>query len=161
MATITEETPSQSHHVQQKATRKVAVSESTTSIVIREEPIPRPAGSQILIKLEASGVCATDLHLVRRSIPYLQPTVDVCGHEGIGRIVELGPDADTQKWRVGERVSHRWIYGVCRECEMCTGGNEQLCEKRKLSGKDVDGCWAGKSATSVYAARKYTHKIHH
>lgn len=126
------------------AVRKVAITDLQGKTVIKQEPIPHPTNNQILIKLEASGVCATDLHLVKRSIPYLQPTVSICGHEGIGRIVEIGPGVDAQKWKVGDRVSHRWIYRVCKQCEMCQNGSEQLCEKRALSGKDVDGCWAGK-----------------
>lgn len=123
--------------------RQVAITDPNGQIVIHQEPIPQPTGTQILLRIEASGVCATDLHLVRRSIPYLQPTVNICGHEGIGRIVKIGDRVDSDKWKVGDRVSHRWIYRVCKQCEMCVKGNEQLCEKRALSGKDVDGCWAG------------------
>lgn len=132
------------HQVQHQTIRKVAITDANGNTTIKEELMPQPADFQVLIKVEASGVCATDLHLVRRSIPYLQPTVNIHGHEGIGRIVELGSLVDSKKWKIGERVSHRWIYRVCQQCEMCQNGVEQLCEKRALSGKDVDGCWAGK-----------------
>jgi alcohol dehydrogenase, propanol-preferring len=131
-------------------TRKVAVvakPNSPQSIIISDRPIAKPTGTQILIKIEASGVCATDLHLVRRSMPYLQPEggIDVCGHEGVGRIVELGPDVDATKgWSVGQRVAHRWVWSWCGECEICKGGNEQLCDERRQSGVHVEGCWAGR-----------------
>ncbi|KAL1969454.1 hypothetical protein VTN77DRAFT_8892 [Rasamsonia byssochlamydoides] len=124
--------------------RQVAISDTPHRIIVHHEPLPQPTGTQVLVRLEASGVCATDLHLVRRSIPYLMPKADVrvCGHEGIGRIVQLGPDVDSTKWKVGDRVAQRWIYRVCRECEPCRSGQEQLCERRVVSGKDVGGCWA-------------------
>lgn len=135
------------------STRTVAITESEHKITIKtDDPIPTATGKQVLIKIEASGICATDLHLVRRSIPYLTRTVDICGHEGVGRIVQLGPHTDSQKWKVGDRVSHRWIYRVCGQCEMCQGDHEQLCEKRVLSGKDVDGCWAGESEVRRWVA---------
>ncbi|KXL47433.1 MAG: hypothetical protein FE78DRAFT_537116 [Acidomyces sp. 'richmondensis'] len=121
---------------------QVAVCVDTHHIVIQQRPSPEPHGTEVLIQMEAAGICATDLHLMRRSIPYLQPQVNVCGHEGIGRIIGLGSEVDGSKWKLGDRVAHRWVYQVCGLCEMCRGGNEQLCNKRKLSGKDVDGCWA-------------------
>ncbi|EHA21652.1 alcohol dehydrogenase [Aspergillus niger ATCC 1015] len=103
--------------------------------------MPTPSGSEVVVKIQATGICATDLHLVRRTIPYLQRKVDVCGHEGVGHIVAVGPDVDTSKWHMGDRVAHRWVFDVCLNCDMCQGGNEQLCDSRKLSGKDVEGCW--------------------
>ncbi|KAL7625200.1 hypothetical protein AAE478_004415 [Parahypoxylon ruwenzoriense] len=121
---------------------KVVVTKGTHELAVEERPTPEPTGSQILIQIEAAGICATDLHLIRRSIPYLQSKVDICGHEGIGRIVQLGSDVDSTQWKVGDRVAHRWIYRWCGQCEMCKDGNEQLCDRRELSGKDVDGCWA-------------------
>ncbi|RDK38309.1 GroES-like protein [Aspergillus phoenicis ATCC 13157] len=123
------------------ATRKVAVCIDTHHIELEERPMPTPSGSEVVVKIQATGICATDLHLVRRTIPYLQRKVDVCGHEGVGHIVAVGPDVDTSKWHMGDRVAHRWIFDVCLNCDMCQGGNEQLCDSRKLSGKDVEGCW--------------------
>ncbi|KAL3260910.1 hypothetical protein ABHI18_004182 [Aspergillus niger] len=123
------------------ATRKVAVCIDTQHIELEERPMPTPGGWEVVVKIQATGICATDLHLVRRTIPYLQRKVDVCGHEGVGHIVAVGPDVDTSKWHMGDRVAHRWIFDVCLNCDMCQGGNEQLCDSRKLSGKDVEGCW--------------------
>lgn len=103
-----------------EAVRQVAITDLQGKTVIKQEPIPHPTNNQILIKLEASGVCATDLHLVKRSIPYLQPTVNICGHEGIGRIVEIGPNVDGQKWKVGYRVSHDG-FTVSASSARCVG----------------------------------------
>lgn len=89
------------------ATRKVAVCIDIQHIKVEERPLPTPNDSEVVVLIEATGICATDLHLVRRSIPYLQRKVDVCGHEGVGRIVAVGPDVDTSEWRLGDRVAHR------------------------------------------------------
>ena len=130
-------------HVNIPFTHKVAVCLDTKHIVIEERATPTPRGSEVLLQIEAADICATDLHLVRRSIPYLQRKVNVCGHEGTGRIVAVGPEVNATQWKIGSRVAHRWIDDVCTECEMCQGDNEQLCDSRKLSGKDVEGCWGG------------------
>lgn len=122
---------------------KVVLTRGTHDLVVVERETPQPEGSQILIRIEATGVCATDLHLIRKSIPYLQPKVDICGHEGVGRVVRLGPGVDSTTWKINDRVAHRWIYRWCGDCEGCQDGNEQFCDRRHLSGKDVDGCWAG------------------
>ncbi|GAD98038.1 hypothetical protein ANI_1_1334144 [Paecilomyces variotii No. 5] len=124
------------------ATRKVAVTTSPPTVSITSLPIPQPAGTEVLLQIEATGICATDLHIVQRSLSYFQPKVDIHGHEGIGRIVALGPDVDASKWKIGDKVAHRWIYRWCKECEPCRAGLEQFCDKRQLSGLQVEGCWA-------------------
>lgn len=124
-------------------TSKVLKGDGGTSITLENRQTPSPTGTQVLLKIEASGVCATDLHLVRKALPHLKPKVDIQGHEGIGRIMKVGPDVDGSKWKVGDLVAHRWLWSVCQQCELCQGGNEQLCDERKLSGMHVDGCWAG------------------
>lgn len=110
-------------------------------ITVEERPTPVPLSRQVLVELHASGVCATDLHLSNRSIPLLRPSVSVGGHEGVGVIASLGPDVDTSVWKIGDRVGVRWLYNVCRTCEACRTGYENLCPHRRLTGKDVEGCF--------------------
>ncbi|KIX07985.1 uncharacterized protein Z518_02639 [Rhinocladiella mackenziei CBS 650.93] len=124
----------------------------TISKAQRSTPVPR--STQVLVRVNYSGVCASDLHLSRRDLPYLQPTVSIAGHEGTGRIVSLGPDVDANVWKIGDRVAVRWLHKVCRECEMCTTGYENLCPNRQVSGKDVEGCFAQYAlADSEYLVR--------
>ncbi|PSS27065.1 hypothetical protein M430DRAFT_94465 [Amorphotheca resinae ATCC 22711] len=110
------------------------------STTLRETPTP--TSSQVLVKVKYTGVCASDLHLARRDLPYLQPSVSIGGHEGTGTIVSLGPDADSEVWQVGDRVAVRWLHKVCKLCEPCTTGHENLCPNRKITGKDIEGCFA-------------------
>lgn len=114
----------------------------TLSISVQSRPTPVPKGAQVLIRLSSSGLCAADLHLARRHLPYLLPTVRVFGHEGAGTIASLGPDAEPSRWKVGDHVGIRWLHSVCASCEQCTTGYENLCTKRLITGKDVEGAFA-------------------
>ena len=111
-------------------------------VSIKSRPTPIPTSSQVLVKINCTGVCASDLHLARRNLPYLQPTVAIGGHEGTGTIAALGPEVNSGKWHIGDRVAVRWLHQVCKQCEPCTTGHENLCPNRKISGKDVEGCFA-------------------
>lgn len=131
--------------IQDKKTKAISVSQRQT---------PVPVGTQVLVKLHYSGVCATDLHLARGTVHYLQPKVSVGGHEGTGLIAMLGPDVDGTEWHIGDRVAVRWVHVVCGKCEVCTTGYENLCPDRKLAGKDVEGTFAEYAiADSAYMVR--------
>ncbi len=83
----------------------------------------------MLVRVACTGVCAADLHLARRQLAYLQPTVDVFGHEGAGTVAAVGPSVGG-RWRVGERVGIRWLHHVCGTCEACRAGHENVCPRR-------------------------------
>ncbi|KAK5231417.1 hypothetical protein LTR99_000266 [Exophiala xenobiotica] len=124
-----------------------AVQDGNTKIIsTTQRNTPVPKSTQVLVKVNYTGVCASDLHLSRRDLPYLQPTVSIAGHEG--------PDVDSTTWKLGDRVAVRWLHKVCLQCEMCTTGYENLCPNRKISGKDVEGCFAQYAlADSEYLVR--------
>lgn len=134
---------------------QAAVQDPKTKVIsVQSRPTPTPIATQVLVKVDCTGVCASDLHLVRRDLPYLQATVSIAGHEGVGRIAALGPEVDGSKWHLGDRVAVRWLHRVCKECEACTTGYENLCPNRKISGKDVEGCFAEYAlADSTYLCR--------
>ena len=136
-------------------TTKAAIQDPETKVIsVQSRPTPTPTATQVLVKVDCTGVCASDLHLARRDLPYLQATVPIAGHEGVGRIAALGPEVDGSKWHVGDRVAIRWLHKVCKECEACTTGYENLCPNRKISGKDVEGCFAEYAlADSTYLCR--------
>ena len=128
---------------------RAAVNKTTHDVVVEERPIRPLSGTQVLVKMEATGICASDLHLTRKLNPYLIPSVDIGGHEGVGRIAALGPDADRSQWKEGDRVAVRWLYYVCQKCELCRGGLEALCDQRVLGSVNVEGCWGGESVIIV------------
>lgn len=102
-----------------------------------ERPTPRPA--EILIKVEACGVCRTDLHLVDGEIPTPKLPL-VPGHEIVGRVVERG--AGAERFEIGERVGVPWLAWTCGECAQCLAGRENLCVRAVFTGQGRDGGYA-------------------
>jgi 2-desacetyl-2-hydroxyethyl bacteriochlorophyllide A dehydrogenase len=83
---------------------------------IRDVPEPRPAEGQVLIQVEASGMCGTDLHVHHGRLPIVRPPF-VLGHEPVGRIVEVG--AGVTALRAGDRVGVSWMQKGCGRCRAC------------------------------------------
>ncbi|EAU38238.1 conserved hypothetical protein [Aspergillus terreus NIH2624] len=104
-------------------------------IEIRSDyPVPSPAEGEVLVKLEFSGVCHSDVHSVRGETPML---TDVAGHEGVGRVVKVGSGIDEEDW-LGKRVGIRWLYSSCLDCEICAVNNT-ACPNQKNAGANVPG----------------------
>ena len=109
------------------------------------EDLPRPSvdREEVLIQVEACGVCHSDLHVADGDWPQLASITKfplILGHEIAGRVVEQG--SAVRELRVGDRVGLGWIYWTCGECEFCREGNENLCARQKITGVTVDGGFA-------------------
>ncbi|PWY72025.1 alcohol dehydrogenase [Aspergillus eucalypticola CBS 122712] len=102
--------------------------------IINDRSIPVPTEGEVLVKLEYSGVCHSDVHSVRGETPML---TDVAGHEGVGKVVKVGSGLDEQTW-MGRRVGIRWLYSSCLECEICAINNT-ACPYQKNAGANVPG----------------------
>ncbi|GLB15854.1 hypothetical protein AtubIFM61612_005686 [Aspergillus tubingensis] len=102
--------------------------------IINDRSIPVPTEGEVLVKLEYSGVCHSDVHSVRGETPML---TDVAGHEGVGKVVKVGGGLDEQTW-MGRRVGIRWLYSSCLECEICAINNT-ACPYQKNAGANVPG----------------------
>ena len=87
-------------------------------------PDPRPGDGQVLIKIEASGMCYTDIHCHHGHLPVELPKV--LGHEPVGKIVELGPGVTG--FKVGDRVGVSWMQKGCGRCKFCQEKREKYCE---------------------------------
>jgi alcohol dehydrogenase, propanol-preferring len=109
-------------------------------LVIEERPVPTPAAAQVLVRLEASGLCHTDIHAAQGDWPVQPVPPIVPGHEGVGRIEAVGDGVSPG--RVGERVAIPWLHVACGTCEFCVAGWETLCLEQKNTGYSVDGCYA-------------------
>ena len=100
---------------------------------------PAPGPGQILVKVDACGVCRTDLHVVDGELPHARSPV-VPGHEIIGSVAETGAGVDG--FARGDRVGVPWLAWTCRECSYCQSGRENLCDNARFHGYTVDGGYA-------------------
>jgi alcohol dehydrogenase, propanol-preferring len=122
-----------------KTMRAMVLDRPRTSLVLRELPLPQPAGGEILIEVAACGVCRTDLHVIDGELPHPKLPI-VPGHEIVGRVVTLG--AGVTGFARGERVGVPWLGGTCGVCPYCRSGRENLCDAPLFTGYTRDGGYA-------------------
>jgi len=120
--------------------KAAVVREFKKPLAIEDRPIPEPGPGQVLVRVEASGLCHTDIHAANGDWPVKPTPPFVPGHEGVGIVERLGEGVT--KVREGDRVAIPWLGWACGECEYCTSGWETLCERQKNSGYSIDGAWA-------------------
>lgn len=105
-----------------------------------ERQTPQPGIGEVLIQVEACGVCGADAADIERAYPALQPP-RVPGHEVVGRIVALGAHTPSI-WKLGQRVGVGRFGGHCNECVQCRQGHFQLCQNQPVVGATCDGGYA-------------------
>jgi alcohol dehydrogenase, propanol-preferring len=104
-----------------------------------ELPVPEAALGEVLVSVNACGVCRTDLHLVDGELA--EPKLPlVPGHQIIGTVVSAGDGVDA--FGPGERVGVPWLGWTCGECRYCLSGRENLCERARFTGYQLDGGFA-------------------
>ncbi|HXV91706.1 MAG TPA: zinc-dependent alcohol dehydrogenase family protein [Pseudonocardia sp.] len=104
-----------------------------------ERPEPEPGPGEVRLRVEACGVCRTDLHLAEGDLPPRRPRT-VPGHEIVGVVDRLGPDAG--RFTSGDRIGVAWLRGTCGRCRWCRSGRENLCPCASFTGWDADGGYA-------------------
>jgi propanol-preferring alcohol dehydrogenase len=115
-----------------------------------EVAVPEPAADELLVRVQACGICRTDLHVVEGDLPPVRDRV-VPGHQVVGR-VERAPAGG--RFAPGDRVGIAWLRRTCGRCAYCTGGRENLCEGSEFTGYHADGGFAEHAvvpATFAYA----------
>ncbi len=120
--------------------KAAVVPELGASLVIRELQVPDPGPGQVLVKMEASGLCHTDIHAAHGDWPVKPHPPFVPGHEGVGVVVATGPGVTLHK--TGDRVAIAWLGYACGHCHYCIGGWETLCEEQHNTGYSIDGAYA-------------------
>ena len=105
-----------------------------------ERTTPAPGMGEVLIAVEACGICGADVGDIEGVDPALQPP-RVPGHEVVGRIVALG-EHTPGIWKVGQRVGIGRLGGHCNECPQCRQGRFQLCQNQPFVGASRDGGYA-------------------
>src|SRR5579862_7516325 len=108
-------------------------------LAMTELPPPKPAAGEVLIEVKACAVCRTDLHIVDGELA--DPKLPlVPGHEIVGTVVDKGGDVD--RFQLGDRVGVPWLGWTCGVCEYCTSGRENLCDRARFTGYQIDGGYA-------------------
>ncbi|MBE9170696.1 zinc-dependent alcohol dehydrogenase family protein [Pleurocapsales cyanobacterium LEGE 06147] len=101
--------------------------------------VPRPQPEQVLLQIHACGVCRTDLHILDGELT--QPKLPlVLGHQIVGTVVEVGERVT--KFKLGDRVGVPWLGSTCNHCRYCLSGRENLCDRARFTGYNLDGGYA-------------------
>ena len=120
--------------------KAAVVREFKQPLSIDEIPVPEVGPGQILVKIEACGVCHTDLHAAEGDWPVKPRPPFIPGHEGVGSVVALG--AGVAAVKEGDRVGVPWLHTACGHCRHCLGGWETLCDGQQNTGYSVNGGFA-------------------
>ena len=108
-------------------------------LTLFETTLAPPAAGELLIRVEACGVCRTDLHLIDGELPDIHYPVTP-GHEIVGVVTAGG--AEETRFAVGDRVGVPWLAWTCGVCPYCRAGLENLCIRARFTGYTRDGGYA-------------------
>src|SRR5664280_1623177 len=108
--------------------KAAVVTSFTEPLEIQDLPVPMPGPGQVLVKIEASGLCHTDIHAAHGDWPVKPRLPLIPGHEGVGPIESLGEGVTDLA--VGQRVALPWLGPACGRCRYCIGGHETYCRRR-------------------------------
>ncbi|AXA34859.1 MAG: alcohol dehydrogenase [Candidatus Sumerlaea sp.] len=111
-----------------------------TPLVLREVPMPSPSANEVLIAVEACGVCRTDQHIADGELPPPPHLPLILGHEVVGRVVRVGERV--QSLAIGDRVGVPWLGKTCGSCDYCSKGRENLCDAPEFTGYTRNGGYA-------------------
>jgi propanol-preferring alcohol dehydrogenase len=114
-------------------------------LVMAEIERPTPGPREISLKILTCGICHTDLHIVEGELPSKKLPV-IPGHQIVGTVEAVGKKVT--RFRAGDRVGVAWLNSTCGKCEFCLRGSENLCEKARFTGYDVDGGYADYTVVS-------------
>lgn len=120
---------------------KAAVVHSFTEpLRVEDVPKPEPGDGEVVVKIETSGLCHTDIHAARGDWPVKPKLPLIPGHEGVGIVESVG--RGVTEVEEGDRVAIPWLGYACGACEYCASGWETLCEKQLKTGYFLDGGYA-------------------
>jgi alcohol dehydrogenase, propanol-preferring len=108
-------------------------------LVTKDMPVPTPGADQVVVEVEACGVCRTDLHIVDGELEYPKLPL-ILGHEIVGRVVIVG--ASVTDLQPGTRVGIPWLGWTDRTCRFCQRDQENLCPNARFTGYQLDGGYA-------------------
>jgi propanol-preferring alcohol dehydrogenase len=134
--------------------KAAVIQEFKQPLVLQDVDVPVPEAGDVLIQVEACGVCHSDLSIADGDWPQLKRMIKkplIPGHEVVGRVVKLGDQV--RDLAIGDRVGVAWLHWSCGKCELCREGLENLCPNQSVTGASVDGGYA------EYIRAKASHAI--
>ncbi|MBC9733410.1 alcohol dehydrogenase AdhP [Nocardioides marmotae] len=132
--------------------RAAVVTSFDKPLELQERPVPAAGPGQVLVRIEASGLCHTDIHAAHGDWPVKPSPPFVPGHEGVGIVEAVGQGVTAHA--VGDRVALPWLGHACGHCDYCIDGWETLCEEQQNTGYSIDGTFAEWAlADATYAVR--------
>lgn len=117
----------------------MALEQIGSPLVLQGRPLPEPAADEVRIRVDACAVCRTDLHIVDGELPDI-PLPIVPGHEIVGTVTMCGDSV--RDISVGDRVGVPWLGWTCGQCRYCRRDQENLCERARFTGYQLDGGYA-------------------
>jgi propanol-preferring alcohol dehydrogenase len=106
---------------------------------LSERSVPSPGPGQLQLRVRACAVCRTDLHVIDGELP--DPKLPLIpGHEIVGVVESLG--AGVEGWSPGDRAGVPWLGWTCGQCRYCRAGQENLCDRARFTGYQIDGGYA-------------------
>jgi propanol-preferring alcohol dehydrogenase len=121
--------------------KAAVVHEFGAPLVVEEVPRPEPGPGQVLVRVEAAGLCHTDIHAARGEWPVKATLPLIPGHEGVG-VVEAVGSTEVEGIAVGDRVAVPWLGWSCGQCRYCNDGRETLCARQLRTGYTINGSYA-------------------
>jgi alcohol dehydrogenase, propanol-preferring len=120
--------------------KAAVVHEFGHALVIEDVAKPTPGPGEVLVRIETSGLCHTDIHAAHGDWPVKPSPPFIPGHEGVGLVERVG--AGVTRLREGDRVAIPWLGWACGACEACASGWETLCPNARYTGYTVNGGFA-------------------
>src|SRR5437588_682918 len=123
--------------------RAMVLEEVGQPLALRDLPKPKPGHGQLLVRVNTCAVCRTDLHIVDGELPNPKLPL-ILGHQIIGRIEEISSSFDIRasSFAIGDRIGIPWLGWTDGECSYCRSNRENLCDKGKFTGYNIDGGYA-------------------
>ncbi len=119
--------------------RAMVLEQQKRPLQLRHLPDPTPGPGQILLKVHTCGVCRTDLHVLDGDLP--EPALPlIMGHQIVGSVAALGAGVTTHA--IGDRVGVPWLGGSCGQCHFCRTDRENLCDRARYTGYQLNGGFA-------------------
>jgi propanol-preferring alcohol dehydrogenase len=119
--------------------RAMVLERQRQPLELAELPDPRPGLGEVLVSVASCGVCRTDLHILDGDLAESKLAL-VPGHQIVGTVLESGEGAE--RFERGARVGVPWLGWTCGKCRYCTSGRENLCDRARFTGYDIDGGYA-------------------